>query len=201
RFGSLIMRGKPAASRGHYSFSNGGYILAALMLEKSAGKSWEDLVADLGKELNIHFYFSYPNTIDTLQPWGHDDALNPIPPQKYFRENLLSAAGNISISLPDYARFVQEQLRGLLGKSVLLTQKEFEFLHFGTPEYSIGWQWGMERGHRVSYHYGSAGTFCSQADIFGDADRAYVILTNSPPDEGFDGIHALIKIMRKRYGG
>jgi CubicO group peptidase (beta-lactamase class C family) len=171
------------------------------MLERASGKSWEQLVADLGTELGIAFHFSYPNTNDILQPWGHDEDLHPLEPRKHYREGLLSAAGNINMSLEDYSRFVQLQLQGLQGKSNLLTAEEFRFLHFGLPEYAIGWAWSTDSSGRVSsHHQGSAGTFCSQVEIFNDADRAYVVLTNSAPDTGLDAIDALVGVMKRRYG-
>jgi CubicO group peptidase (beta-lactamase class C family) len=201
RFVAWMLRQKPAMLPGRFSVSNGGYIVAARMLERASGKSWEQLVVDLGAELGVTFHFSYPNTDDSLQPWGHDDRLRPLGPRNYYKEGLLSAAGNINMSLEDYSRFVQLQLQGLQGRSNLLTAEEFRFLHFGLPEYAIGWAWSLDSNGRISsHHQGSAGTFCSQVYIFKDADRAYVVLTNSAPEMGLDAIDAMVGVMKRRYG-
>jgi CubicO group peptidase (beta-lactamase class C family) len=201
RFVAWMLRQKPAIPPGTSAFSNGGYLVAARMLEKASGKSWEQLVSDLGTELGMAFHFSYPNDNDILQPWGHDDDLQPLGPRKHYKEGLLSAAGNINMSLEDYSRFIQLQLQGLQGKSNLLTAEEFRFFHFGLPKYAIGGAWSTDSSGRVSSHnHGSAGTFCSHVSIFKDADRAYVVLTNSAPDTGLDAIDALVRVMKKRYG-
>ena len=93
--------------------SNVDYILAGLMLEKAAGKSYKTLVTDFGRDYGINFGFDYPNLSDTLQPWGHGENLQPIPPFDNYKLNWLLTAGNINVSLPDYVKFVQLQLRGL----------------------------------------------------------------------------------------
>jgi CubicO group peptidase (beta-lactamase class C family) len=202
QFGAWILRQKPVSTRNGYFFSNAGYIVAALMLERASGRSWEELVGDLGTELGIDFHFSYPNVNDSLQPWGHDDRGRPVPPRVHEKEELLSAAGNINASVAGYGRFVREQLRGLRGLSPLMTAEEFAFVHYGTPLFAIGWEPGRDNaGHLISGHHGSAGTFCSQVCILPHADRAYVILTNSAPERTFDGIEALYAIMKSRYGG
>ncbi len=202
QFCSLLLSRKPAAPHGTPSFSNGGFIVAAVMLERAAGRPWEQLVADLGGRLGISPGFFYPNNGDTLQPWGHTSDLVPVPPADHYREGLLSAAGNINMSVADYARFVQEHLRGLLGRSRLLTQPEFEFIHYGRERYAVGWEWYREaNGRPISHHTGSAGTFCSQAYIVPASDRAYILFTNSAPDTGLDAMEALRKIMMQRYGG
>ncbi len=200
RFGQILLGRPPVPTRDGFAFSNGGYILAALMLERAAGRSWEHLVAALGDTLGIGFGISYPNVADASQTWGHDGRLTPIPPRRHFKEGLLSAAGNLNATVPDYARFLQEHLRGLNGKSRLLSREEFEMLHFGAPIYAIGWERSTnEREPELSGHHGSAGNFCSMAVVARDADRAYLVLTNCATDTTFDAINALVQIMRARY--
>ncbi|MBS1912914.1 MAG: beta-lactamase family protein [Bacteroidetes bacterium] len=202
QFCSLLLGRKPAAPVGTPSFSNGGFIVAAVMLERASGRSWEQLVADLGGRLGIGPGFFYPNDSDTLQPWGHTSDLVPAAPADHYKEGLLSAAGNVNMNVVDYARFIQEHLRGLRGRSSLLTQPEFEFVHYGRERFSVGWEWYREaNGRLISHHTGSAGTFCSQAYILPASDRAYILLTNSAPEAGLDAMDALRKIMMQRYGG
>lgn len=201
QFGTWVLAQPPADMRRGYSFSNAGFILAALMLERASGATWEELVADAGAAINVHFAWSYPNENDSLQPWGHDRLLRPIPPQHHDKETLLSAAGNLNVSVADYAEFIRVQLLGLAGRSPLLTQRESEFLHFGAPIYAVGWEWSRDtNGDRVNDHSGSAGMFRSRAIIHERGGRAYVVLTNSATDQTAEGIEALMRVMERMYG-
>lgn len=182
--------------------SNVDYIVAGLMLEKATGKPYKTLVAELGKKLGIDFRFDYPNLKDTTQPWGHDAELQPLPPAESYKMNWLLAAGNINVSLEDYARFVRLQLMGLKGKSDLLPKKTFEQLLFGMPQFSYGW-FNMpekETGHHVAYNESNAGAFITRVHIIKEADRGYIIFTNAATAATQEAIGVLQKELTKRYG-
>jgi CubicO group peptidase (beta-lactamase class C family) len=196
-----FLRQPPNDTKDELKLTNAGYVLAGLMLERAAGKSYKELVGDLGATLKINFAFDYPNLSDTAQPWGHDIDLKPQPPKSHDKLNWLLAAGNINVSLPDYAKFIQTQLRGLAGKSDLLTQEEFEFLHYGLPEFAVGWFWKMnERQQQVSFNVGNAGAFITEVYVVKDADRAYILFTNSATDRTSEGLKVLLESLMKKYG-
>ena len=182
--------------------SNVGYIVAGLMLEKASGKPYKTLVQELGRRLGIGFGFDYPNLKDTTQPWGHDAELQPLPPAENYKMNWLLAAGNINVSLEDYARFVRLQLMGLKGKSDLLPKKTFEQLLFGMPQFSYGWfnMPAKETGHHVAFNEGNAGAFITRVHIIKEADRGYIIFTNAATTATQDVIAVLLKELAKRYG-
>lgn len=50
------------------SYSNAGYIAAALMLEKATGQSWETLMAELSNDLNLGIHIGSPIDLGTHQP-------------------------------------------------------------------------------------------------------------------------------------
>lgn len=106
--------------------SNADYIVAGLMLEKVSGKTYKQLVTAFGESVGISFNFDYPNITDVLQPWGHDAYLKPLPPYDNYKLNWLLSAGNINVSLTDYIKFIQLQLKGLKGKTSILPQATFE---------------------------------------------------------------------------
>lgn len=161
-------------------FSNLGYVMAGLMLEKVSGKTYKQLVTELGKKLDIHFYFGQPNTTDSLQPWGHNKDLIPEPPGDNYKLNWLLAAGNIAVSLPDYVKFVQLQLKGLKGESGLLNAEEFNFIHFGLPQVSLGWFWSIdEQGNHWSTHRGNPGSFLTQVTFCKEKDLAVLVFMNA----------------------
>lgn len=161
-------------------FSNLGYVAAGLMLEKVSGKSYKQLVMELGRKLQINFGFGQPNTVDSLQPWGHNKDLIPEPPGDSYKLNWLLAAGNIQVSLPDYIKFIQLQLKGLNGGSDLLTAEEFHFLHTGLPEFAVGWFWNTdEQGATWSTHTGNPGTFYTHASLCEKKNLAVLIFINA----------------------
>lgn len=182
--------------------SNADYILAGLMLEKVSKKSYKELVIDFGKTQGIDFGFDYPNLSDTLQPWGHDSNLKPLPPSDNYKLNWLLSAGNINISLTGYTKFIQLQLRGLKGNTNLLSKKTFDKLLFGLPTFSYGWfnQIDESTRHHIAANEGNAGAFISQVQIIKEIDRAYIILANSATAETSDGITVLLNLIKTKYG-
>jgi CubicO group peptidase (beta-lactamase class C family) len=189
-----------AASDDSINFSNLGYVVAGLMMEKVSGKSYKELVLELGTRLDINFGFGQPNTSDKLQPWGHNENLEPEPPGDNYKLGWLLPAGNINVNLPDYAKFIQLQLRGLQGKSELLTQSEFNFLHYGTSRWAAGWLWNQdEQGYTVSYNVGNPGTFLSKVYVYKEHDRAYIMLSHLQSEQADEGLDLLYTELRKRY--
>ncbi len=200
QFAQWALKQKPVPTKDSISFSNLGYVIAGLMLEKASGKPYKELVTDLGKQLSINFYFGQPNNIDTLQPWGHNEHRSPEPPGKNSKLDWLLPTGNITISLPDYAKFIQLQLQGLSGKSDLLTANEFNFLHYGRPEFSIGWFYNSDENNNVYTHNtGNPGTFLTNVYVFKDRNRAIIIFANAQTMEVEEGENLLFEQLRKIY--
>ncbi len=180
--------------------SNLGFVAAGLMLEKASGKPYKQLVTDLGERIGISFGFGQPNSTDSLQPWGHNEDLQPEPPGDNYKLGWLLAAGNINVSLPDYAKFIQLQLRGLQGRSDLLTKQEFEFLHYGLPQFSVGWfREKDKKGRPYSYNIGNPGTFLSRVYVFGAADRGFILFANVQSEEAERGMDVLFDALSKKY--
>jgi len=71
KFASNILKEQPAKpdSGQVYVYSNAGISLAASMLEKVSGKSWEQLIDEyLNKQLKMDFEIGFPNVKDSSQP-------------------------------------------------------------------------------------------------------------------------------------
>lgn len=192
QFLSWCLKQPAIIDTGGTHFSNLGYVAAELMLEKVSGKSYKQLVTELGKKLDIDFHFGQPNTLDSLQPWGHNKNLVPEPPGDSYKLNWLLAAGNINVSLPDYVKFIQLQLQGLKGESKLLTKDEFAFLHYGRTKIAAAWFWEMdERGNHWSSHFGNPGTFLTQIKICQEKDLATLVFMNVQTPEAENAIELL----------
>ncbi len=199
QFTKWFFQQKPIVSKDSINFSNLGYIAAGLMLEKVSGKTYKELVNDLGKTLDISFGFGAPNFQDTLQPWGHNNDLVPEPPGDSYKLNWLLPAGNLNLNLPDYVKFIQLQLQGLRGESKLLSKEEFNFLHYGLTRFSVGWFWITENNETYSYNIGNPGTFLSKVYVFKNSDRAFILFSNVQSPKADEGLNVLFSELQKRY--
>jgi CubicO group peptidase (beta-lactamase class C family) len=72
----VMQQSPPAVSKTIY-WSNPGYIAVGLMIEKATGKTYEILVEEMGRQLNIDFGFGQPNYTNHHQPRGHYENLTP----------------------------------------------------------------------------------------------------------------------------
>ncbi len=188
-----------------YVYSNAGYSIASLMLEKVTGKSWEQLVREIiNYKLQLKTNFGWPNETDSIhQPWGHwvdNDHLVPLSPSFPYHLNLIEPAGDINMSLPDYSVFIQLQLQGLKGNDRIISAESYKFLHFGIKGYSIGWLNGTNKsGKRYSAHEGSAGTFHVITVVYPDDDRAYIICINAESENTNKAKDELLKYLQSSY--
>lgn len=202
QFTAWFFQQKPIKSKDSINFSNLGYVAAGQMLEKASGKSYKELVTELGQQLGISFGFGNPNSTDTLQPWGHNKDLVPEPLGENYKLNWLLPAGNINVSLPDYAKFIQLQLIGLSGKSELLSKEEFYFLHFGLTKFAVGWFWQKDEKNQIySYNIGNPGTFLTKVFVFKDLDKAFILFANAQTGGADTGLNILYEELKRKYVG
>lgn len=200
-FVKWLLQQPPVTDTATLNLTNAGYALAGLMLEKASHKTYPQLIADLGQQLHIQFAFGAPNYPDTTQTWGHAANGQAEAPASNYKLNWLMAAGNINITLPDYARYIQEQLKGLTGASSLLNANEFAFLHYGLPKFAVGWFWQTnDAGHLQSENTGNPGTFITEVHIIKAANRAYIFFTNVQRDNVYEGLTLLRQALEKHYG-
>jgi len=188
-----------------YVYSNAGYAVAAVMLEQITKKSWEDLVREhIQDSLHIAVAFGWPNRQNIHQPWGHvvqNDSLVPTPPDDLYKVNpLIEPAGDISMDIGGYAKFVQLHLQGLRDKPGYLTPESFQRLHYGMPDYALGWGWVFEKGNHISFHDGSAGTFFCHAIISEEDNIALIVICNTYSEQTQKGVYAIRKLLKKVYG-
>ncbi|RZK18509.1 MAG: class A beta-lactamase-related serine hydrolase, partial [Hymenobacter sp.] len=150
QFAAFVLQQPPVSpAKGRtYAYSNAGYVLAALMLERASGSSWEQQVATAFGELKLRYLIGFPNRHDEHQPWGHrmqatgggDSVLAPLgPASRYQGYDYMAPAMELSMPLPDFARLVQLHLQGLLGQDNYLKSSTYQTIHFGKPSYAYGW--------------------------------------------------------------
>ncbi|MGI4736533.1 MAG: serine hydrolase domain-containing protein [Janthinobacterium lividum] len=189
-----------------YAYSNAGYALAALMLERAAHRSWETQVARTCRRLGLRERLGFPNRAEAAQPWGHwqaspaDTSLTALGPNLTYRiQPVLAPAGDVAMPLPDYARFVQLHLQGLLRQHNYLRAATYQTLHFGRPAYAYGWSVGQvaATGAPVSSHNGSAGTFFCHTIIYPSEQVAFVVITNAGGEAAEQACYALRRRLHK----
>lgn len=207
-FAAWLFKQKPVAMEAQgFTYSNAGYTVAAAALEKVSGKSWEQLIKeDLFKPLGIDGRNGWPAFEDEEQPWGHwmeDGKLQPHDPHgEYQLPGILAPAGDINMSVLDYAKYLQTLLSGISGEDTIIRSSTCHFLLYTNIDfspYSIGWGSSKRNGLTISSHDGSAGTFYCHAFIVKELDLAIALMANSATQETVRGLHSLREKIVKLY--
>ncbi|MGK2860861.1 MAG: serine hydrolase domain-containing protein [Chitinophagaceae bacterium] len=204
-FGEFVLTLSPADHdpTNKFFYSNAGYTLATLMLEKVTGKSWEELVEKVfNKDLKLNVKIGWPDNQSKKDTWGHsfeNGKLNPIPSDTAFNLDYTEPAGDINIRLKDYIRFIQLNLNGLAGNNNYLKASTYNFIHNGIEDYSLGWFNIKENGKEFSTHFGTAGTYYSLVQIDRIHNKAYIIFTNSFSDDTVQGVRLLMRKLKEKY--
>lgn len=177
------------------AYSNAGYVLAGLLLEQVAGKSYEALLEATMQQLQLNYTIGAPNKAHRSNPWGHWEEQGVLlahgPQHAYQLEDFMLPAGDLSMSIVDYATFVQGHLQGLQGTDNYLKASSYQQLHYGLEHYSYGWRNERIAVHPASSHDGSLGTFYAHTMLLPNLDIAIVILTNSAEEAHIEAIYEL----------
>ncbi len=208
-FAERALRLKPARKRGTFLYSNVGYILAGHVLERIAGKPWEDLLrTEIFAPLDMRYAgYGPPGANGPTAPWGHlsrKKAWSPRDPSQPGADNpaLLGPAGTVHARLSDYAKFVQWHLEGARGRAHLLDPATFARLH--TPprggDYALGWgcfqrAWG---GGEVLSHSGSNTMWFATVWLAPKANFAVFAVTNAGGDPVAAAVDAACSAMIQR---
>ena len=191
---------KPIKNKEKYNYSNAGYSIATLMLEKVSGKSWEKLVdIILSKKLNLYFSFGWPNRNFENQPFGHwieNGKLVSISPNIDYDLSMAEPAGDLSMNIENYAKFIQLNIQGLAGQSNFLKAKTYQYIHTNKDEYAIGWGNYTKNNEQISEHAGSDGTFFSYTLIDRKNLIGYIVLVNSGSTTAQNGVYEMINKMK-----
>jgi len=201
QFAELVLTFPPVENRNIYNYSNAGYSIAAVMLEKASGKTWEELVYEILKlKLQLDFQFGWPNRNAENQPYGHwkeKDDLIPVSAGTEYDLSLAEPAGDISMNIRNYAKFIQLNIEGLSGDNNLLRSETYRYIHKEKKEYSIGWVNYERNNSEISEHAGSDGTFFSYVQIDRQNLIGYIVFVNSGTEGAQKGVFEMIEEMKK----
>ena len=188
-----------------FSYQNANFILAAAMIERCTGKSWEDLIkTELFQPLGMTTAgFGAPGSEnDVNQPWGHTDESGTRVASKGDNTPGLGPAGTVHASLADWARFIRLHLDGSEG-SLVLKPTSLARLHtqFQTnPMYPnrYGWGWIMYDESGVALgHDGSNGLWYCSCQVIPGKGVGFLAVTNIGADTNGKGGLACGKIIQK----
>jgi CubicO group peptidase (beta-lactamase class C family) len=205
----LLLELSPPAPVGTYLYSNGGYAIAAAMGEWKAGKPWEELIQSrLLLPLGITATSGWPAAHGAQQPWGHEGTNSGFIPHSPDLEDdplrappAIAPAGDLSMSVRDYAKFIQLHLRGLRGEPRLLSAAGFRRLHTPVGNYAMGWGEVDLNGERTATHDGSTGTFWATVWMQPRRNLAVAVLINAGGDRASAAAAEAALALLRRYGG
>lgn len=193
-FTKAVLAEKPVKAG---TYSNAGYVIAALMLEKASGKSFKKLLDEVMNDLDLSYFIGFPNKENDMFPWGHWEQNGTLtslaPDHSYKLDSFMVSAGDISMNIEDYSKFIQLNLQGLSTKGNYLKAENYKKLHFGKPNYAYGWGNIEEEHSKMSYHDGSTGTFYCHTVIFPEKEIAIIIMANNATKEAVKAIYDIQK--------
>jgi len=199
KFLPLLLGKAPAVPPGTETrYSNADFIVAAAILERAGDASWRDLVTRrvfLPLSIGGAFRGTPPPKAGEIRPWGHrfvDGKLVPSDPAAP-APSLFEGAGGISMSIADYATFLQAHLRGLRGADGFLKAATVRDLHTPEGRYALGWGVQDFAGAKSSLHAGGNGEYYALVAIQPSRDLAVALLTNDGRDETEEWCAALLK--------
>ena len=204
-FGKFVLSLNPVVldSTHRFVYSNAGYTLAALMLERTTHQSWEQLINKVfNTDLKLDVKFSWPDNQQYHDTWGHlreGNKLMPLASTKAYSLEYTEPAGDLNLKLRDYLKFIQLNIRGLLGQNNYLKASTYRLIHEGIANYSLGWYNSYEGDSSFSTHAGTAGTYYSLTQIDRKRGIGYVIFTNSFSQETVNSVRLIMRRLKSSY--
>jgi len=174
-----------------WQYSNTGYVVAGLIVEKVAGMPLLDF-------LKLHIFT--PLGMDPVDqdkangpgyPQGYQRfALGPVRPERPAAPGWLFAAGELAMSASDLAKWdIARMNRTLLPAEDWTTQETPVKLADGTTNgYGLGVSAHEQAGHAYIEHSGEAVGFLSENTVFPDDKAAVVVLVNADFSGAFTDI-------------
>jgi CubicO group peptidase (beta-lactamase class C family) len=201
-FASMPITAQPGT---RFQYCSRCVVLAAYILERIAGQSWEtytrrQIFEPLGMVTASFGPFGLQQAPDRAQPYRHDAVLGdvPVPWERIRYLKPLAPGGGIDANIDEMARYALLQLSdGTISGHRLVSAQMMEELH--RPEiavgedwtpaaraenlhYALGWFTADVRGAHLIYHNGTNPGFHAAIVLAPSAKAGVVILTNGESD-------------------
>jgi len=203
-YATAALTDAPEAKPGSFSYSNAGFIVAAVIAERAAHASYEDLMdAEVFKPLGMT-RTGFGNTGDG-QNRGHQHG-KPMRDMARLEDGaprMYAPAGFLHMRLEDWAKFNLDQLAGAAGKGKLLSPASYRLMQTAQPGSPAGLDWGVQpsiagRQGPVLVHQGSDGNWLAIAVLFPGQGTGALMVANAGPDMGADQV--LMGLAGKVFG-
>lgn len=190
---AAALKEAPATAAGEFSYSNTGFLVAALIAERKTGKTFEALMTQEVFEPLKMTSVGFGPTLDG-QPLGHRAGAPATHAPSQSDEGVpmvYTAAGNLHMSLHDWAQFCLDQLAGSQGRGALLSAASYQLMQTAQPGSPSGVDWGVQdsiAGRRgpVLVHGGSDGNWLAWAVLFPQSGTGVLVVANGAADMGGD---------------
>jgi CubicO group peptidase (beta-lactamase class C family) len=183
----IIFKNAPESKPGtKFAYSNSGYVAAAVFAEEVTGEVWEDLMKSMiFKPLNMTTPgFGPPGTKNEVdQPWGHKLIKEKLTPLQQDNWRVMSPAGCIHCSVPDWAKFASLHIVGPQGKSALLKAETFKQLHTPDDGFNYAGGWIFKEKEQVLTHDGSNTLWYARIQIHPKQNVAFLVAMNQGGEE------------------
>ena len=180
---------KPVAQPGtKFSYSNNGFMIAAVIAERATGVPYETLMRrELFDPLGMKS--AGFGTTPPGQPQGHH--AGKVATLKDGNPAMWAPAGNIHMSPQDWAEFCLDQLAGYHARGRLLNQATYRMMETRLPGATTGLAWGVEqtalgRKGPMLMHAGSDGNWMALVLLFPETQNGVLVAANAAGDMGGD---------------
>jgi len=177
------------------TYSNAGYVLASMMIEKTANQPFEDVLTSYLKSNNWDYSFGFPNKKDIDNAWGHwteNNKFMAIPPtHDYNLPDFMLAAGDLSMNIEDYSTWLYQHIQGLQNEKANHQIGPYQQMHYQFPNMSYGWGNAKQNGQNLSFHDGSTGTFYTHAILNPEQQIGITIFANAAEEKHVTAIYEL----------
>ena len=160
-----------------YRYSNSGYFLLGMIIEKITGKSWEENVREeILTPLNMrHTGFDFNNLKDLDKAQGYQYYSEERSQADICWDSTVSyAAGSIYSDTKDMLKWA----KAVTNKSILSSQSWKEAFTVNRHGYGLGWEIDSIAGNKVLGHNGGIPGFSSEMLIIPSKDLQIIILSN-----------------------
>jgi CubicO group peptidase (beta-lactamase class C family) len=171
----------PVGRVGRFSYSNTGFLLAAVVAERATGLTYEALMTqEVFGPLGMRSAgFGMP---PSGQPVGHRDGRVAVP--RDANPDFFAPAGNIFLSLDDWALFCIDQMNGANGHGALLKPETYALMQTAQSNESVSMGWFILDdidgiAGPVLYHEGSDGNWFAIVALFPQKGVGMLVAANA----------------------